>query len=64
MGRSNYPNIPAEFSKEPFKRGTVGMARSQDQIPLILNSLFVLVMLLFKWSVYCCGRGDKGNGCC
>ncbi|MDC0335970.1 peptidylprolyl isomerase [Pseudodesulfovibrio sp.] len=23
-------NIPAEFSKAPFKRGTVGMARSQD----------------------------------
>ncbi|WP_336279368.1 peptidylprolyl isomerase [Bartonella sp. CB175] len=30
MGGSNYPNIPAEFSKQPFKRGTVGMARSQD----------------------------------
>ncbi|WP_455482614.1 peptidylprolyl isomerase [Bartonella sp. B35(2025)] len=29
-GGSNYPNIPAEFSKQPFKRGTVGMARSQD----------------------------------
>ncbi len=23
-------NIPAEFTKEPFKRGTVGMARSQS----------------------------------
>ncbi|WP_442879680.1 peptidylprolyl isomerase [Bartonella sp. CB189] len=30
MGGSNYPNIPAEFSRQPFKRGTVGMARSQD----------------------------------
>ncbi|WP_455475244.1 peptidylprolyl isomerase [Bartonella sp. B17] len=30
MGGSNYPNIVAEFSKQPFKRGTVGMARSQD----------------------------------
>ncbi|MBX4336358.1 peptidylprolyl isomerase [Bartonella raoultii] len=30
MGGSNYPNIPAEFSKQPFKRGTVGMARSED----------------------------------
>ncbi|WP_336294618.1 peptidylprolyl isomerase [Bartonella sp. CB169] len=29
-GGSNYPNIPAEFSKQPFNRGTVGMARSQD----------------------------------
>jgi peptidylprolyl isomerase len=30
MGKSDLPNIPAEFSSEPFKRGTVGMARSQD----------------------------------
>ncbi|UNE55517.1 peptidylprolyl isomerase [Bartonella machadoae] len=30
-GASNYPNIPAEFSKQPFKRGTVGMARAQDK---------------------------------
>ncbi|EJF86094.1 peptidylprolyl isomerase [Bartonella rattimassiliensis] len=30
MGGSNYSNIPAEFSKQPFKRGTVGMARSKD----------------------------------
>lgn len=26
-GGSKYPNVPAEFSKVPFKRGTVGMAR-------------------------------------
>ncbi|WP_455474935.1 peptidylprolyl isomerase [Bartonella sp. B30(2025)] len=30
MGGSDYPNIEAEFSKQPFKRGIVGMARSQD----------------------------------
>ncbi|UTO29359.1 peptidylprolyl isomerase [Bartonella harrusi] len=30
-GASNYPNIPAEFSKQLFKRGTVGMARAQDK---------------------------------
>lgn len=29
MGKSNLPNIPAEFSKEKFLRGTVGMARGQ-----------------------------------
>ncbi|ATO57464.1 peptidylprolyl isomerase [Bartonella sp. 1-1C] len=29
-GGSSYSNLPAEFSKQPFKRGTVGMARSQD----------------------------------
>ncbi|WP_375621402.1 MULTISPECIES: peptidylprolyl isomerase [unclassified Bartonella] len=40
MGSSNYPNIPAEFSKQPFKRGTVGMARSQD--PDSANSQFFI----------------------
>jgi len=29
-GKSKLPNIPAEFSKEKFLRGTVGMARGQD----------------------------------
>ncbi|MGF7157909.1 peptidylprolyl isomerase [Bartonella heixiaziensis] len=39
-GGSNYPNIPAEFSKQPFKRGTVGMARAQD--PDSANSQFFI----------------------
>ena len=30
MGSSQEPDIPAEFTPEPFKRGTVGMARSQN----------------------------------
>jgi len=30
MGGSKLPNIKAEFTPEPFKRGTVGMARSSD----------------------------------
>lgn len=29
-GRSKYPNVQAEFSKQPFKRGVVGMARASD----------------------------------
>lgn len=40
MGGSDLPNIPAEFSGEPFKRGTVGMARSQD--PNSANSQFFI----------------------
>jgi peptidylprolyl isomerase len=39
-GGSDLPNIPAEFSGEPFKRGTVGMARSQD--PDSANSQFFI----------------------
>jgi peptidylprolyl isomerase len=39
-GKSDLPNIPAEFSSELFKRGTVGMARSQD--PDSANSQFFI----------------------
>ena len=40
MGGSDLPNIAAEFSKEPYKRGSVGMARSQS--PNSANSQFYL----------------------
>ena len=30
MGGSDLPNLPAEFSKAPFARGTLGMARAQS----------------------------------
>jgi peptidylprolyl isomerase len=40
MGKSDLPDLPAEFSAEPFKRGTVGMARSQD--PNSANSQFFI----------------------
>jgi peptidylprolyl isomerase len=40
-GGSDLPNIPAEFSKESFVRGTVGMARSQD--PNSANSQFFIM---------------------
>ena len=39
-GGSDLPNIPAEFSKEPFRRGTVGMARSSN--PDSANSQFYI----------------------
>lgn len=40
MGGSDMPNIPAEFSQTEYKRGTVGMARSQD--PNSANSQFFI----------------------
>ena len=40
MGKSDLPNIPAEFSKAHFGRGTVGMARSQN--PDSANSQFFI----------------------
>ena len=40
-GGSDLPDIPAEFSKVPFKRGTVGMARTND--PNSANSQFFIM---------------------
>ncbi len=41
MGGSKLPDLPAEFSDQPFERGTVGMARSQD--PNSANSQFFIM---------------------
>ncbi len=41
MGGSELPDIPAEFSKVPFERGTVGMARSSK--PDSANSQFFIM---------------------
>jgi peptidylprolyl isomerase len=43
IGGSQEPDLPAEFSKEPFVRGMVGMARSQD--PNSANSQFFVVLV-------------------
>ena len=40
-GNSKYPNLPAEFSNVPFKRGIVGMARSSN--PNSANSQFFIM---------------------
>ncbi len=40
-GGSDLPDIPAEFSQEPFVRGTVGMARSSQ--PDSANSQFFIM---------------------
>lgn len=39
-GGSTYPDVKAEFSQEPFRRGTVGAARSQS--PDSANSQFFI----------------------
>lgn len=41
MGGSDLPDLKAEFSKVPFERGTVGMARAQD--PNSANSQFFIM---------------------
>ena len=40
-GGSDLPDLPAEFSKVPYDRGVVGMARSQD--PNSANSQFFIM---------------------
>ncbi|MCK0143426.1 peptidylprolyl isomerase [Aliiroseovarius sp. F20344] len=41
QGGSSYPDLPAEFSEEPYVAGTVGMARSQS--PNSANSQFFIM---------------------
>ncbi len=41
-GGSDLPNVPAEFSNAPFKRGTLGMARADD--PNSANSQFFICL--------------------
>jgi peptidylprolyl isomerase len=50
-GGSKLPNIPAEFSQTPFRRGTLGMARSQ--LPNSANSQF---FICFKESSFLNGQ--------
>ena len=40
-GGSKYPNLQAEFSNVPFKRGIVGMARAND--PNSANTQFFIM---------------------
>jgi peptidylprolyl isomerase len=40
QGGSKYGNLPAEFTPEPYKRGTVGAARTND--PNTANSQFFI----------------------
>jgi peptidylprolyl isomerase len=40
-GNSKYPNLKAEFSSVPFRRGVVGMARASD--PNSANSQFFIM---------------------
>ena len=40
-GGSDLPNLPSEFTVEPFKRGTLGMARASD--PNSANSQFFIM---------------------
>ena len=41
-GGSKYPNLPAEFSKVPFTRGIVGMARRGDSIHSANSQFFIM----------------------
>lgn len=41
-GGSDLPDLKAEFSAEPFRRGTLGMARAQD--PDSANSQFFIML--------------------
>lgn len=42
MGGSKYPDLPAEFSRTPFERGTIGAARTAN--PNSANSQFFICL--------------------
>lgn len=50
-GGSELPDLPAEFSAEPFARGTLGMARTQN--PNSANSQF---FIMFKEGAFLNGQ--------
>ena len=41
-GGSKYPNLAAEFSNVPFKRGIVGMARRGDSVDTANSQFFIM----------------------
>jgi peptidylprolyl isomerase len=41
-GNSKYPNLPAEFSNVPFKRGVVGMARKGGDVNSANSQFFIM----------------------
>ena len=41
-GRSKYPNLTAEFTQTPFKRGMVGMARGGNDVNSGNSQFFIL----------------------
>ena len=41
-GGSKYPNLQAEFSNVPFKRGIVGMARRGDSVDTANSQFFIM----------------------
>ncbi|WP_191059026.1 peptidylprolyl isomerase [Geminicoccus harenae] len=47
MGGSDKPNLKAEFTRTPFERGTLGMARSQN--PNSANSQFFICFDRADW---------------
>src|ERR1700743_3442354 len=42
-GGSKYPNLKAEFSNVPFKRGIVGMARRGDSVDSANSQFFIML---------------------
>ena len=62
-GGSDKGNVPAEFSKQPFERGTLGMARTQN--PNSADSQFFICFARVSPGgrpVHGLRQGDQGHG--
>ena len=63
-GGSKYPNLKAEFSKVPFKRGIVGMARRGDSVDSANSQFFIMFAegIVPEQPVHRDRRGGLGHG--
>ena len=63
-GGSKYPNLKAEFSSVPFKRGIVGMARRGDSVDTANSQFFIMFAreLRPQQPVHRDRRGGVGHG--
>ncbi len=63
MGGSDLPDLPAEFTKEVYKRGSVGAARTAEPQQRQQPVLHLLRRLPpAHWPVHAVGRGHRRHG--
>lgn len=50
MGAPGQPNVPAEFSDKPFKKGVLGAARRGDNVNSATSQFFVCLRDFPQWN--------------
>jgi cyclophilin family peptidyl-prolyl cis-trans isomerase len=50
LGQPGQPNVPAEFSDRPFKRGVLGMARKGNDVNSATSQFFICLRDFPQWN--------------